>query len=413
MEGESDGATRSVEVDWRNMLINGALVVLSVLLILSGFEFALYSGIVDAEAEYPHYEACEGQTTWQFHPEYGWTLRPNAVYLRQQNPIQERNLYRINSNGFRDTYDTGNNNSIIVLGDSQTAGWIVDDNRTYSHLLDKKTPETAVRNFGVPGYGTEQELVVYSNVSESIDHDLVVLGYYLGNDMTDNVDSNPRRPKFTIRDGELVRLRDAVNRTNTSSNKQGGSPFANIKKFLLEHTRTFSYLKPRIAGLMSSAGLRSNQPPDGAELDRQLRLTRALISELADRSDAEGADLLIVIIPERTEVNPENPAHYSPESGQPYWNAQRQMLKELSRQNSNAHVLDLEPHFSNEPGATNRLYGKANAHLDESGHRVTARVIYRWLVTKGYIADQPTDSSHPERIDRKQACARSSVAMPG
>jgi len=380
---------------FRNVLINGVLVMLGVLVALSSLELALYAGIVSGgERAYPHYEACEGESNWQPHQEYGWTLQPGAVYVRQQNPNQEKNLYRIDSNGFRDSYNEGDE-SIVVLGDSHTAGWIVDDNDTFSHLLDTGLPNSSVRNFAVPGYGTEQELAVYSDVSDSIDHELVVVAYYAGNDMTDNTDNNSRRPQYAIRNGDIERVREPVMRDFGRSDRDGS---------VLLPTRTISYLKPQAKSILDQAGLLSREPPDGDELDHQLRLTRALIQELGERADDNGAELLVVIIPERTDVDPTNPARYEPEAGRSYWDSQRRMLRELSGRSGNIRLLDLTPVFIREHESGKRIYGGTNAHLDEHGHEVTARVLNRWMAEEGYSTNQPNASFRAEYAEQDRVC---------
>jgi lysophospholipase L1-like esterase len=373
------------DVDVRNILINVSLVGISVLLVFSAFELALYAGFIESESEYPQYEECHGSRYWAFHEEYGWTFNPNSVYLRQQNSNQEVNLYRINSDGFRDAHDSGSN-SIVVVGDSHTAGWIVDQNQTYASILDRETPSRAINNYAVPGYGTEQELSVYSNISRSVEHDLVVVGYYPGNDMIDNVDSNQRRPKYVIRDGKLVKERGPRNQTQNTNATDASGGLGNPIRFLLDTTRTASYLKPRVRALIQQVSGR--QAPTGAKLDRQKRLTRALLERLGTTAEGNGADVLVVIIPERTAINPENPAHFSPKSGRPYWNAQQQMITDVARKNDNIHSLDLTATFSAEHENGNRLYGQYNSHIDEYGHQVTARKLYDWLSTHGYIRDR-------------------------
>lgn len=395
--------SRIRNLDWRNGLINITLLIFSVLLVFASFEIALLTGVVDSESEYPHYESCEGKTTWEFNQKYGWTLRPDSVYLRQQNPNQERNLYRINPDGFRDTYNTGEKN-VLVMGDSQTAGWIVNDNRTYPHLIDREAPNTSIHNFGVPGYGTEQELVAYSNVSQSYDHELVVVGYYLGNDMVDNVDTNPRRPKFTIENGTLSKVRGPINPNNSEADSKGRSGIDAVEKFLLDNTRTFSYLKPRIRSLLSQTGLESTDPPSGSERARQLRLTQALLDEFGTRAEANDATLLIMIIPERTEITPENPAHYPPESGQSYWDDQRRMIADVEETNPNVHALDLQPSFADNRKNEERIYGKHNAHLEDYGHQLTARNLHRWMVSHDLLKNQPNVSFDSSPIKRDQDC---------
>jgi len=90
----------------------------------------------------------------------------------------------------------------------------VTQGEQYATLLDHWLPNTSFRTYAAGGYGTDQELLVYRNVSDRYEHDLVVLQYYYGNDAENNAGKGwppgPRRPRFGLRDGELVRTHEPV-----------------------------------------------------------------------------------------------------------------------------------------------------------------------------------------------------------
>ena len=78
-----------------------------------------------------------------------------------------------------------NNKGIAVLGDSFAMGWGVNDNETFSYLLEKKI-NRPVYNLGVSGYGTIRELVRLeeSDLLSKID---TVIIQYCYNDHGENV----------------------------------------------------------------------------------------------------------------------------------------------------------------------------------------------------------------------------------
>ena len=78
-------------------------------------------------------------------------------------------------------YNTG----IAVLGDSHAMGWGVNDNETFSYLLEKKI-NRPVYNLAVSGYGTVRELIRLreSNLLEKID---TIIIQYCYNDYGENV----------------------------------------------------------------------------------------------------------------------------------------------------------------------------------------------------------------------------------
>lgn len=87
---------------------------------------------------------------------------------------------------------------VAVLGDSFTEATQIDYEKSYVYLLNKelaqllaaKTTSTykkaEVFNFGLGGIGTADEMKYYSKYVEKYHPDVVVLSFYLGNDVSDN-----------------------------------------------------------------------------------------------------------------------------------------------------------------------------------------------------------------------------------
>ena len=78
-----------------------------------------------------------------------------------------------------------NNTGIAVLGDSHAMGWGVNDNETFSYLLEKKI-NRPVYNLAVSGYGTVRELIRLqeSGLIDSID---TIIFQYCYNDHGENI----------------------------------------------------------------------------------------------------------------------------------------------------------------------------------------------------------------------------------
>jgi lysophospholipase L1-like esterase len=379
--------------DWKEVLGNSLVVLLSVCLVFAALEASLALGVITSEDRFPRHKWCQGpDERGQFHPRYGVTDIPNQQYLEKRSSAEtgDWHLTTINSEGFRDTYNSGNR-TVIVLGDSFTKGLLADDNATYPHLLDRWAPNSSFRNYGMGGYGTDQELLVYEDVSDDYEHDLVILGYYFENDMRNNVNDSPRRPKYEVENGSLVRVRLPVNETDTSdpgdSSRKG--PVASLKGFLRENTASYRYLAPRIGAILDGIGLvdrEERKPPTDDELAEQKRITRLLITRIAERAERNNATLLVVGIPTRGEVNPDNPLYYTQEYAEQYAEEQRQMIEEVTAETPNTHFLGLKSSLVAEYEQGNQLYGVEDGHLTEYGYRVTAESIYRWLVAHEEIA---------------------------
>jgi len=128
------------------------------------------------------------------HPVFGWSLKPNASYI---NELPEKNVkVSYNSNGWRDKdkqhslNDTTDTFRIAVLGDSFMEAYSVELQNSFARQLEDSMRQmginTEVYNFGVGGYGTLQEFLVYQEVARRYNPDLVLLGMYLGNDLRNN-----------------------------------------------------------------------------------------------------------------------------------------------------------------------------------------------------------------------------------
>jgi hypothetical protein len=397
---------RGVDVDGRELLANALLVVLSVCVVVAGVEGVLRLGLVETSADYPKMTVCTpdgpreaagSQTQFEFHPRYGWRGEPGSEFVLKQTMTDDWDRYTHNDRGFRDTVDSGDR-SIVFLGDSYVWGWLAGDDATIPYLLDRETPGTAVHNYGQPGYSTAQELLLYRDVAERRDHELVLLGYY-ANDPRDNLgvtlggEPYPKRPRFELAsNGSLVLAKEPrnVSLSETRSPPDGAVPA--VKQFLNRHTVSYSYLAPRavqlarVLGLVEAPGYPSL--PE-AEVDYRMRLTRAHLAAIADTAARNDADVLLVAIPPEGVTDPRRRSGaYSPS----YWDRQTRMLRDLAGDRENVGLVELQPVLAEEIRDGGKVYGERDAHLTEYGNRVAARVVYDRLAAGGYVeADGDVD----------------------
>jgi hypothetical protein len=150
-------------------------------------------------------------------PRLGWALRPGAGAWEADEGLA---WIRINRHGFRDRdRDVKKPEGvyrIAVLGDSLTEAGQVDMDKTFTALAEKALNQrhcydhrqVEVLNFGIPGFGTGQELILLRERIWAFEPDAIVLQVYSGNDIFNNhralnpSDAN-RAPYFTLREGEL------------------------------------------------------------------------------------------------------------------------------------------------------------------------------------------------------------------
>ncbi len=84
---------------------------------------------------------------------------------------------------------------IAVLGDSVTEAFQIEPEVSYARLLESNFLTPGVRklevlNFGVTSYGTVKEEYVLENSVLKFKPDMVILGFFTGNDFSDNLNEN-------------------------------------------------------------------------------------------------------------------------------------------------------------------------------------------------------------------------------
>tara|TARA_A100001011_G_C14285559_1_gene833519 strand:+ start:1420 stop:2400 length:981 start_codon:yes stop_codon:yes gene_type:complete len=84
----------------------------------------------------------------------------------------------IEKDGSRKTGNENFNQKIIFIGGSLTQGWAVDDSETFTSIIQNKTNDYKIKNFGVGGYGGFQSLLLLEKIFENNDGiELVIYGY--------------------------------------------------------------------------------------------------------------------------------------------------------------------------------------------------------------------------------------------
>ena len=184
-------------------LQNILLVLASVAIGIVGAELALRA----AGVSFAHF--------YRPDPLIGEVLIPGAEgWDRSENPT----YVRINSMGMRDREHSIEKPPgvyrIAVLGDSyaeakqvplEATFWSVSE-RALADCPARNGRAIEVRNFGVAGYGTTQELLTLEHRALGFQPDLVLLAFLTGNDVRNNsIELQGRgKPHFVEQDGELV-----------------------------------------------------------------------------------------------------------------------------------------------------------------------------------------------------------------
>ena len=166
----------------------GLLVLVPIIVLLVGLEVALrmFGPILPGNyTSGPYLER---------HPDYGFFHVPN--YVGWQRSTEYFAWVRFNRLGLRDPRDSyakpPNTFRILLLGDSFMEAVQVDQSQTTAALLEERLrrarPELNVEvvNAGVAGWSTSLEYLYLDREGYKFEPDLVVLAFFVGNDLHDN-----------------------------------------------------------------------------------------------------------------------------------------------------------------------------------------------------------------------------------
>lgn len=92
-----------------------------------------------------------------------------------------------NTKGFRDSeHLTNNNPSILFLGDSLVWGCDVEATERFTEIIQQALPGCEIYNFGISGYGTDQEYLLLISQWDQYRPKIVFLVFCTDNDQNDN-----------------------------------------------------------------------------------------------------------------------------------------------------------------------------------------------------------------------------------
>lgn len=268
---------------------------------------------------------------YEFDFQTGWHLRPGA---RGWQRSEGEALVEINSQGMRDrerslakppgTY------RVALLGDSFTEATQVDLEKTFGGLLEGRACADKGRlealNFGVSGYGTAQELAVYRQQAGRFAPDVVMLVFYAGNDLYNNVrELNPSNadaaPYYRVEPDGSLSAEAPFARSGGPGNiaswlrNQYASVHAHLR---LAQVATEAYYQ---SGLGQARGAQravltreygenylewlAYAPPSDEKMRASWLVTEQLIRQFAAEVEADGRRFLLVLANAPVQVLPE------------------------------------------------------------------------------------------------------------
>lgn len=354
------------------------------------------------------------ETCW---PATGWRGQPNfETIIATENMIHD---LKLNSLGMHDTEHAipkpPNTTRILMLGDSFVHAIQVPEAETTHQILEDRlnqgdaSPAVQVISAGVSGWGTGQQLRYYQTEGRDYQPDLVLLMFYLGNDVKDNLPGrgitvngkNCYAPYFTLINNQLDRTpwRYAPGLPPTLG--QDGwlrHQLANLLGSLHQHSALYTQLEPLLAPEPIQASMLDFYIGHNPTFDYALELTYQLVDELHRQVAQDGAQFGVVLIsPQslieftqmdaaaREQVYQRLPAMRAAETMPP----PDQTLSERFKADGSP-TLDLLPAFlAHQMSDGEPLYFEQDQHWNAAGNRLAAETIYAWLIDNQLVPHSP------------------------
>lgn len=339
------------------------------------------------------------QTGWRGKPYYTTTVA-TGDYVHD---------LALNSVGMHDTeHDRAkpdNTYRILMLGDSFVQAVQVREAETAHQVLEdllnnQANPQNIeVISAGVGGWGTGQQLLYYRNEGRYYQPDLVLLMFFLGNDVKDNLPGrgvtvdglNHYTPYFVLGGNELdiepwlyaPGLEPAV-----GSSSSGQKALNNTLGRLHQKSRLYAQLEPLVAAEPIKASMLDFYIGRNELFDYALELTFALVKQMREEVERDGAEFAVVLISpvdliefsrmseaELEEIYQRIPGMRRAEEMPP---PNQQFAERFAREGIK--VLDLYPIFFQQIDETGEsLYFEGDKHWNVAGNHLVGEAIFNWL----------------------------------
>jgi len=323
---------------------------------------ALFVGLLLAEVILRLFVEQETKRLAAYDEELGWTGRPGGegIYVRRRDGIRCRFVY--NGYGFRDEelpVNRPDGASVLFLGDSFLEGLEVNFEETFQDMVEERLKgirgaNTEVVCIASQGYSTAQQLWAYRKFESIIQPGMVLLLFYTGNDLTDNL-----RRDFAYLDdqGRLV----LPDRSEGWLRVQ----YLKFARWVYETSHLFFFVKNSIENLTSIRLADESKKASEASETYKMAITDSLMAGLRNDIIRDGRSFSVVIIPSAREIEADDD------------HTANRIVETCSRLGISS--INLFPLLSREN------YFQFDEHLNSSGHRVVADTLLGFIVDAGAV----------------------------
>lgn len=285
---------------------------------------------------------------------------------------------------------------IALLGDSFAFGcWARSVEFSFAGVLDRAVApyKAEVLNFGVGGYGLEDQILIYEEEARGYQPDIVLVAAFVGNDLRDTwLGSGKERIADGVVEldpGVLARrvparfLQEDDAHSRPADPRAWGEVAAKSAAFrliapLFDLDSPFQTFEPNRQFVKFNFW--SRVPVSSFARDVMDHYVRRL-EFLRDRVTMAGSRLAVLLVPTAEQVyavNPVGPRHDArlPQS----------LLARLIGETGVPLLDPLDAWRRRVAASGEHLYLRTDSHLNEAGHRLLGETIGRWLLEEGLIA---------------------------
>ncbi|MBM4268439.1 MAG: hypothetical protein FJ144_17815 [Deltaproteobacteria bacterium] len=325
----------------------------------------------------------------RFDSALGWTKEPGASIRRHTGEFDV--TLRTNSRGLREhesvTYENPSGRKrVLVVGDSFTLGYTVEEPDTIPSLLESQLRDEGrdveVLNGGTEGWSTDQEALWLAREGKRYDPDVVVLQMYENDIFWNGQDGYLRYPKPRLPAGgaidpaRLPPLADPglqrwwVRRTALGS---------------LVHKLLWPEAVPLLPGPRPLPAEWGPRLEDGGPGWSE---TAAALSTFAATAREIGAAPLVLVIPDKAQIDPEARERVAEMLADPRYDPERPFAGMVERARG-AGLTVIDPREALRARNGEPLYFERDWHTNATGNRILAAALAEALAAPGLLGPAP------------------------
>ncbi len=297
-------------------------------------------------------------------------LKKNTKFVQRSKEFYVES--RISSQGLRDVEYFSKNGTdiyrVLVLGDSHTFGWGVDDQSIFPKVLQRRLNSNGTKikyeviNTGTMGYGTGHEYQFLKNVGLGFKPDLVLIAM----DWLHDIENNNNY--YTIQDLRLIRNSKRCWFSNSRTIVQ----YIPGSFFLRENSQLFKFAGIKILSklnLIKSWFRESEESAGNSSYNAyDLTVTKGIFNLLKEEIDALGIKLAVVLLPEMRPYNKELLRSFE----------QFLTIKQFD-------FVSLIDKLDKSPNSSDFTFARS-PHFNSKGHRFLAEQMEKFLKSKDLVA---------------------------